>query len=328
MDGNNDGNGKGMPPSNIRQIMRNKKKRRSRRSSSSDKDAKRQKTGETIEELMARSTGSLVEELPRHADVEDEMVKEETRKRGGTDHKQPRSMTGMDASIEWVLDSGSEVNISGDLSLFVHLEDEPPHTLYMANGVEQLVTKRGTVEMEVLNEHTGERELRWLEEPGHRALDYMQTKAGFFMEMSPSQHSCYLTKRSLQLKFVKTQRTYKLWTPARKVSAVLGVSKDSRTVPLAKANARFSHIERTVVEAATFNGAVTGLKVTNKDEFNYVCLPCISAKMTRMSYKRPARRASKPLEKISTDICTVNVATICGSTMFLLVIDEATRKVK
>jgi hypothetical protein len=55
-------------------------------------------------------------------------------------------------SITWVLDSGSQVNICTDLSAFEEIVYTEPHTLFMANGSQEVVTQIGKVAMMVMNE--------------------------------------------------------------------------------------------------------------------------------------------------------------------------------
>lgn len=77
--------------------------------------------------------------------------------------------------IEWALDCGSQVNMCGDLSLFVELS--------FANGTTERTSVWGDVQMNVWNEHTQQRERRVLNEVYYSSnaainlisLDYMQT---------------------------------------------------------------------------------------------------------------------------------------------------------
>ncbi|KAJ0396887.1 hypothetical protein ATCC90586_002830 [Pythium insidiosum] len=50
-------------------------------------------------------------------------------------------------TISWCLDSGAEVNLCHDRSAFEYLEETAPHTLYMANGSEEVVPKIAGVAM-------------------------------------------------------------------------------------------------------------------------------------------------------------------------------------
>ncbi|DAZ99830.1 TPA: hypothetical protein N0F65_001339, partial [Lagenidium giganteum] len=65
---------------------------------------------------------------------------------------------------QWILHSGSEVNVSGNIDLFTQWCDDGSHVLYMANGAEQVVTQKGKLLMKVLNEHTKQWEDRILED--------------------------------------------------------------------------------------------------------------------------------------------------------------------
>ncbi|OWY90862.1 polyprotein [Phytophthora megakarya] len=68
-----------------------------------------------------------------------------------------------------------------------------------------------------------------------------------------------------------------------------------------------------------------GLKLNMKSLKDYGCVPCLSAKFKRTTYKRNPNRKKVPLEKLSVDLCGVKPATVSGEEMFLLVVDEATR---
>ncbi|OWZ14917.1 polyprotein [Phytophthora megakarya] len=68
-----------------------------------------------------------------------------------------------------------------------------------------------------------------------------------------------------------------------------------------------------------------GLKLNMQSMKDYGCVPCLSAKFKRNTYKRNPSRKKVPLEKLSVDLCGVKPATVSGEEMFLLVVDEATR---
>lgn len=68
-----------------------------------------------------------------------------------------------------------------------------------------------------------------------------------------------------------------------------------------------------------------GIDVNLKSLSAYECVPYITAKLNRMTYKRNPDRRKHPLEKLSVDLCSIKPATITGEEMFLLVVDEATR---
>ncbi|OWZ17981.1 polyprotein [Phytophthora megakarya] len=67
------------------------------------------------------------------------------------------------------------------------------------------------------------------------------------------------------------------------------------------------------------------IKLTKDELLSWKCVPCLEAKRRRMTYKRNPRRRSQPLKKISMDIYSIGGLTASGETMFLHIVDEATR---
>ncbi|DBA00469.1 TPA: hypothetical protein N0F65_002712 [Lagenidium giganteum] len=88
---------------------------------------------------------------------------------------------------------------------------------------------------------------------------------------------------------------------------------------------RLNHISFDATEAMNKHGIVEGVKIDNTDMKAYDCVACIESRMKRMSYAKSPKRETHPLSKISLDICSVNAVALCGGTMFLLMVDEATR---
>jgi transposase InsO family protein len=72
------------------------------------------------------------------------------------------------------------------------------------------------------------------------------------------------------------------------------------------------------------HGAVQSLKV-NKDLEAYDCVPCDVGKDRAMVYGPKAQRATRALEWICVDVDSIKTKAACGSTMFMLVVDEYSR---
>ncbi|OWZ04852.1 polyprotein [Phytophthora megakarya] len=68
-----------------------------------------------------------------------------------------------------------------------------------------------------------------------------------------------------------------------------------------------------------------GVKVNERGLAPYQCVACAASKAKGMTFARVPVRKSLPLEKLMVDICSVSEPTVDGATMFLLVMDEATR---
>ncbi|GMF19258.1 unnamed protein product [Phytophthora fragariaefolia] len=67
-------------------------------------------------------------------------------------------------TIEWILGSGSQANVCGDLSLFTTLREDKTSKLDFANGTSEHANICGSVLLQILNEATGELEDRLLDD--------------------------------------------------------------------------------------------------------------------------------------------------------------------
>lgn len=74
------------------------------------------------------------------------------------------------------------------------------------------------------------------------------------------------------------------------------------------------------------NGVAAGMGDELCEDMDSPCWTCNASKMTRMSYKRiVTRRATRPYQKLMSDMCYVGMATYNGCEHFQLVQDEASR---
>lgn len=187
--------------------------------------------------------------------------------------------------------------------------------------------------MNVMNEHTQQREKRVLNEvyySQHAAinlisLDYMQVKGGYILHVSDDQRTCYLTNDNMQLKFVKTDGLYRMRVPrATKMCSSVRTKPSSPTSALRPLHHRLDHAAMSTTKSMVSSNSVLGVNCNSNDLQEYDCLACMTAKQKRISFKQTEpRRGEQAQRKLAVDICSVGVKTICGSTMFLLVMDEA-----
>ncbi|KAE9027273.1 hypothetical protein PR003_g1565 [Phytophthora rubi] len=87
---------------------------------------------------------------------------------------------------------------------------------------------------------------------------------------------------------------------------------------------RFGHMGMDRVKTLS-NQCNVGIDVSGKALTVYECVACIASKAKKMSHPRLRTRKWKSLEKLVMGACKVNELTIREASMFLFVIDEATR---
>ncbi|KAE9037946.1 hypothetical protein PR001_g8166 [Phytophthora rubi] len=134
--------------------------------------------------------------------------------------------------MEWIFDSGAQVNVTGDLALLNNVKNlKQAELLEGATGGFERVELEGAVLMPVVNEHSGDTETRLLENvrysPGSKvnliSQTYMQFKCGYKLIVSDDQ----LVKPTMKLTFVmrdglycmRVERRNKLVLSAQKPSA-------------------------------------------------------------------------------------------------------------
>ncbi|TYZ60104.1 hypothetical protein PybrP1_010050 [[Pythium] brassicae (nom. inval.)] len=167
--------------------------------------------------------------------------------------------------VEWVLDSGSQVNVCGDLALFYNAR-VGEHALCFANGVTEATSVCSGVKLFVVNEHTQEQEERVLEEVYVAAngmdlfsLDYMQSKGGSRLQVAGDQSTCFLTKKTLKLKFGKKDGLYRMWVP-RPALVCAGVTAQpaNPTEAMQLMHQPFAHASMDVIKGMIGNKSVEG----------------------------------------------------------------------
>jgi hypothetical protein len=95
-------------------------------------------------------------------------------------------------SVEWILDSGSQANVCGDMSLFTVIREDQSSRLDFANGTTEHTTVCGSVLLRIVNQATGELEDRLLDDvvytPNAKvnliSLGYLQTTGRFKLTCS------------------------------------------------------------------------------------------------------------------------------------------------
>ncbi|KAE9076984.1 hypothetical protein PF010_g23681 [Phytophthora fragariae] len=236
--------------------------------------------------------------------------------------------------MEWILDSGAQVNVTGDLALLNNVKNRKQvELLEGATGGFGRVELEGAVLMPVVNVHSGETETRLLENvrysPGTKinliSQTYMQFKCGYKLIVSDDQLVTWLVKPTMKLKFVMRDGLYRMRVERRNklVLSAQKPSADSNVMELL--HNRLNHVAMDTIKEMVASKVDMGVKVNTRDLSFYECVPCIESKIKRMTYSRNPRRATRPLEKLSADICTINEVSADKSTMFLLVMDEFSR---
>ncbi|KAJ0391590.1 hypothetical protein P43SY_011493 [Pythium insidiosum] len=171
------------------------------------------------------------------------------------------------------------LNLCGDISVFETIEDTPPHTLFMANGNEEVVKQKGTVVMLLFNEHSKKMEERLLEDVYYTpnaslniiSLDYLQNKGKFQFSFSPDQQSCFATKATIRLRFVKKDGLYRLRATRKDAHhRVNAIDVEDNTTML---HQRFAHASTGTLAKMQASGAAKGLNLNMAKMNDYECLP-------------------------------------------------------
>jgi transposase InsO family protein len=154
----------------------------------------------------------------------------------------------------------------------------------------------------------------------------MQMTGRYRLTCSPDQRIAWLSKVGTVLKFDMHENIYRLHTeriPGVMVMAALQQDMDSKK-KRELLHQRFGHVAMDTVKRLAHKLDV-GVTLNAKGFTSYECVACAEAKARRMTHARIAERDSKPLEVLMMNICSIKTATIGGFSMFLDVVDEATR---
>ncbi|DBA04215.1 TPA: LOW QUALITY PROTEIN: hypothetical protein N0F65_004323, partial [Lagenidium giganteum] len=252
----------------------------------------------------SRQVGHWASECPENSDSSEEDSGRATAILGMVLSK-PTASLGSEM-IEWVLDRGSQVNTCRDFTCFVETRSSVSRELRMANSALQAVDMEGDMQITVVNEWNQLKEDRLIEQVLYvltaaanlLSIDHMQ-RFGIF---SKDQKTCWLTKPKLKLQLDKVDGIYRMETPRQDSSVWHG---------------HFCH--------ANMHLSRTDSVMLRDHDLQVTTVPCTLAMMKRMMYPRRQSYAKIPLERLSTDICTITVRAMRKAAMFQLIVDECTR---
>ncbi|KAG2901250.1 hypothetical protein PC119_g24601 [Phytophthora cactorum] len=200
---------------------------------------------------------------------------------------------------EWILDSGSQANICGDLSLFTTLRENKTSRLDFANGTTEHATVCGSVLLRVVNQATGELEDRLLDDVVYTpiakvyliSMGYLQTTGNYRLTCAFDQKTAWMSKPGTILKFDMRDNIYRL--RSEKVTGMMVVAmaktavEDKNTMELLHQPVGHLHMALLQTMADKMD---LGVKFNMKDLTTYECIACVVSKAKSMSHKRlPAR---------------------------------------
>ncbi|KAE9024543.1 hypothetical protein PR002_g11422 [Phytophthora rubi] len=196
--------------------------------------------------------------------------------------------------MEWLLDSGSQVNLCGDLACFSYIERGSSSNLLMACGQTEAMQASGSVVFRVTNGVSGQWEPRRLDEvhysPNARVnlirIGYMRA-CGFKLEFNDDQSTAWLCKGGLKLRFDCHDMLYRMrvkWS-VRLVGAV-----EQRKNAMGLLHNRIGHVNMKLIRELASRKVDFGLNVNMQSLKDYECVPCLSAKFKRTTYKRGPNR--------------------------------------
>ncbi|KAE9331436.1 hypothetical protein PF008_g15430 [Phytophthora fragariae] len=234
--------------------------------------------------------------------------------------------------VEWILDSGSHANICGDLALFTTIREDNTSRLDFANDTTEHACIRGSVLLRIVKQATGVVEDRFLDDvvytPNAKAniISYLQMTGRYRLSCFQDQKTAWLSKPNTALKFEMHENIYRLHAervPGVMVMAALKEDPDSKK-QMELLHQRFRHVAMDTVKRLAHKFDV-GVKLNAKGLTSYECIAVVEGKTKRLNHVRIAERKSKPLEVLMMDICCIKPATVGGASMFLFIVDEATR---
>lgn len=241
--------------------------------------------------------------------------------------------------IEWALDSCSDVHVCNQQDLLSSLKKDEEHVFQAYDGKVSDDEQTGNVHLRVVNSKQPHQELSLqfrnvLFKPNAPdnllSLDLLE-KNGWTVKFGrrDSHRVAWLTKDRSQILLTKSRGRYRLKakvTPVYRIPAVHQRKTRDNGDSLVRWHLRFAHLNTPTIKHMAKEQVATGMNEKLRDDVDMPCWSCKSAKLTRMSYKRTnTRRATKPYQKLMSDMCYVNIATYDGYKHFQLVQDEASR---
>lgn len=114
----------------------------------------------------------------------------------------------------------------------------------------------------------------------------MQVKAGFFLHFSRDQRTLRLEKKGFKLEFKKINGLYCRRVPRpRSVSSVTVKDTEDSKGMMRLLYHRFDHASVVKIMKMVGDGSTKGINNKINNFAKYECLPCMSAKLKRMSNK-------------------------------------------
>ncbi|GMF24220.1 unnamed protein product [Phytophthora fragariaefolia] len=253
-------------------------------------------------------------------------------------------------TVEWALDSASDVHVCNRQELLTQLQNDKKHVFLGYDGAVSVDEKVGNVQLTIRNNKQPHQDVSLQLDsvlykpsaPDNRlSLDLLE-KAGcnFKTGFTDSQRVAWLSKGRLQLRLLKSRGRYRMQTAVRAVYHVTSMHQRSQLVDddagaectgagpdsLVRWHLRFAHLNLHTLKQMAHQQVITGMSENLNNDGDTPCWSCRAGKMTRMSYKRvKTRRAVKPFQKIMSDMCYMGIMTYDGYSHFQLVLDEASR---
>ncbi|KAG3066602.1 hypothetical protein PI125_g23833 [Phytophthora idaei] len=157
-------------------------------------------------------------------------------------------------------------------------------------------------------------------------MGYLQTTGNYRLTCAFDQKTAWMSKPGTILKFDMRDNIY--WLRSEKVTGVIVMAmaktavEDKKTMELL--HQRVGHLHMALLQTMA-DKMDLGVKFNTKDRTTYECIACVVCKAKSMSHKRLPACSTKPLEVLVMNICTMNVATASKATMFMFIVDVATR---
>ncbi|OWZ16541.1 LOW QUALITY PROTEIN: Retrovirus-related Gag-pol Polyprotein [Phytophthora megakarya] len=248
------------------------------------------------------------------------------------------------SELEWVLDSASDVHVCNQQDILNNLRVDVTHSFESYDGAVKENELVGDVHLRVRNNKQPHADitlpftsvLLMTGAPENVLSQDLLEGNGWNVKFGwiNSQRVCWIRKDDIELLLKKERRRYRLKATAVEAYSVASLGRKAQeqrrsdSKALTKWHLRFAHLNYAMLRQMARKGVATGMEselpaVSEGDE---PCWNCKMATMTRMSYKRTVtRRATRPMQKILSDMCYVGVETYDRYAHFQLVQDEASR---
>ncbi|KAG2765786.1 hypothetical protein PC116_g10804 [Phytophthora cactorum] len=254
--------------------------------------------------------------------------------------------------MEWVLDLASDVHVCKESSVLNNVRVDIVHFFQGYDGKESEDEQVGDLTLRVKNNKPTHAELML---PLKNVLLSQSAPDNLLsMDMLESdrwtvkfdwinpQSVCWLRKDCMELLLVKSNRRYRLKATAVAIYRVSSLQageqcsqsdsekivlrKRTRAASLERWHLRYAHLNFATLQQMARRGIAVDMEDELCEDMDSPCWTCKASKMTRMSYKKTVpRRATRPYQKLMSDMCYVGVVAYDGYEHFQLVHDEASR---